>query len=138
MDEPNARCASPLRSDISVSHTDDLAAVIMSRKGKVGIDLEKVRPRIGKVKDKFLNAFEIELLEKGRELEQMTVAWCAKEALYKFYGVRNLDFREQMIVEIPINAGMTFNAEIRFEVNREKYTLYSRMIGDCVLVYLLE
>ena len=123
---------------ISVSHTDDLAAVIMSRKGKVGIDLEKVRPRIGKVKDKFLNTFEIELLEKGRELEQMTVAWCAKEALYKFYGVRNLDFREQMIVEIPANAGMTFNAEIRFEVNREKYTLYSRMIGDCVLVYLLE
>ena len=30
---------------ISVSHTGNLAAVIISSKGKVGIDLEKIRPR---------------------------------------------------------------------------------------------
>lgn len=123
---------------ISVTHTDDLAAVIISRKRKVGIDTEKIKPRIEKVKDKFLNDGELALLNKGSELGQMTLVWCAKEALYKFYGKRNLDFRENIFVEVPACAGMAFGAEIRYEGKQEKYHLFSGIIGDCILVYLLE
>ena len=123
---------------ISVTHTDDLAAVIISRKRKVGIDTEKIKPRIEKVKDKFLNESELSRLNKGSELGQMTLVWCAKEALYKFYGKRNLDFREHIFVEVPACAGMEFSAEIRFEGKQDKYHLFSGTIGDCILVYLLE
>jgi phosphopantetheinyl transferase len=123
---------------ISVTHTDNLAAVIISRNRKVGIDTEKIKPRIEKVKDKFLNDGELSLINKGSELEQMTLVWCAKEALYKFYGKRDLDFREHIFVSVPVRAGMEFSAEIRYEEKQEKFHLFSMIIGDCILVYMLE
>ena len=123
---------------ISVTHTDDLAAVIISGHAKVGIDIEKIRTRIEKVKDKFLNEKESLLIGKDRELEQLTLAWCAKEALYKLHGKRNLDFRENMMVDIPPKAGMKFNGEIIFAGKRDKYQLFSEMIDGYILVYLLD
>ena len=123
---------------ISVSHTGDLAAVIMSSKGKVGIDLEKIRPRIENVKDKFMNDYELGRLIQGHELEQMTLTWCAKEALYKLYGIRTLDFRHHMTVEVPARTGLNFHARIDFGGKKNDYQLFSELEGDCVLVYLHE
>ncbi|MCK9400448.1 MAG: 4'-phosphopantetheinyl transferase superfamily protein [Bacteroidales bacterium] len=123
---------------ISVTHTDDLAAVIISCHARVGIDMEKIRPRIEKVREKFLNPEESALIGKEWELEQLTLAWCAKEALYKLYGQRNLDFRDNIFVDIPAKAGMKFIAEIRFSGKRDKYQLFSELNGDYILVYLLD
>ncbi len=80
---------------ISVTHSEDLAAVIISRYARVGIDIEKIKPRIEKVRDKFLSPEESAFVGKEREMEQLTLTWCAKEALYKLYGKRDLDFRDQ-------------------------------------------
>jgi 4'-phosphopantetheinyl transferase len=123
---------------ISVTHTDDLAAVIISLHGRVGIDIEKIRPRIEKVRDKFISLEEDRLIGKDRELEQLTLAWCAKEALYKLFGIRNLDFRENMLVKIPAQAGMTFIAIISFGGKRHIYRMHSKLIGSYILVYLME
>jgi len=123
---------------ISVTHTEDLAAVIISRHARVGIDIEKIKPRIEKVRDKFLHTEESSFIKKGKELEQLTLAWCAKEALYKLYGQRNLDFREDISVEIPTFAGMKFTAEIRYGGKQDKYRLFSEKLGDIILVYLVE
>jgi phosphopantetheinyl transferase len=123
---------------ISVTHTENLAAVIISRHARVGIDMEKARPRILKVKERFLKSKELALIGKERELEQLTLAWCAKEALYKIYGVRNLDFRENMSVEIPALTGMTFKAEIHYEGKQDKFLVFSEMIKDFILVYIVD
>jgi 4'-phosphopantetheinyl transferase len=123
---------------ISVTHTDDLAAVIISRHARVGIDIEKMKPRIEKVREKFINPEETAFITTERELEQLTLAWCAKEALYKLFGLKNLDFRENMLVEIPAQAGMTFNAMICFGGKRYKYRLHSKLIGSYIMVYLLD
>jgi 4'-phosphopantetheinyl transferase len=121
---------------ISVTHTEDLAAVIISSHSKVGIDIERVRPRIERVKEKYLSPYELATIRKESELEQLTLAWCAKEALYKYYGVRNLDFRENIRLEIPAGAGISFKAEIRARETPDKYLLFSEIIGDFILVYL--
>lgn len=123
---------------ISVSHTDDLAAVIISRHAKVGIDIERMRPRIENVRERFLNMEESASIEKENELEQLTIAWCAKEALYKLYGLRNLDFRENIYVAIPASAEMMFPAEIRIGGKITKYQLHSALINGYVLVYLMD
>jgi 4'-phosphopantetheinyl transferase len=123
---------------ISVTHTEDLAAVIISRNGRVGIDIEKIKPRIEKVRDKFINEDEASLILKETELEQLTLAWCAKEALYKLFGLRNLDFRENIRVEIPAVAGVTFRAQILHGERHYDYRLHSEKLGDCILVYLVE
>jgi 4'-phosphopantetheinyl transferase len=123
---------------ISVTHTDDYAAVIMSRSSKVGIDVERIRPRVAKVKERFLNQDEMARLSADKELEQLTLAWCAKESLYKMYGIRTLDFREHIRLEIPPKAGISFRAEINYAGKKNQYTLFSEQNGDYVLVYLLE
>jgi 4'-phosphopantetheinyl transferase len=123
---------------ISVTHTEDLAAVIISRNAKVGIDIEKIRPRIQKVRDKFINEEESILIFQETELEQLTLAWCAKEALYKLYGLRNLDFRENIRVDIPTRAGIPFRAKIHQGSRHNDYGLLSEKIGDFILVYLVE
>jgi len=122
---------------ISVTHSGDLAAVIISRR-KVGIDLEQVRSRIEKVRHRFINDTELGMIKEDTALEQMTLVWCAKEALYKYFGKRALDFRDHMCVEVPGRAGGPFNAEIRFEGLTARYRLFSEKIGDSILVYLVD
>jgi 4'-phosphopantetheinyl transferase len=123
---------------ISVTHTDDLAAVIISRHARVGIDIEKIRPRIQKVRERFLHPEEESLIGKETELEQLTLAWCAKEALYKLYGRRNLDFRENIRIVLPARAGETFHAEIHFEGKIDEYRLFSEISDGYILVYLVD
>jgi len=123
---------------ISVTHTEDLAAVIISHHARVGIDIEKIKPRIEKVRDKFLSQEESASVGKERELEQLTIAWCAKEALYKLYGRRNLDFREEIRLGLPAEAGKKFTAEIRFGGKQDKYQLFSEKLDDFILVYLVD
>jgi 4'-phosphopantetheinyl transferase len=123
---------------ISVTHTEDLAGVIISRNARVGIDIEKIRPRIEKVRDKFISEEESLFIRKETELEQLTLAWCAKEALYKLYGMRNLDFRENIRVDIPVKAGIPFKALICSGAENNYYELFSEKMGDYILVYLVE
>jgi len=123
---------------ISVTHTDDIAAVILSRNRQVGIDSEKIKPRVEKVKDKFLNDREMKSVDNDRKLELMTLAWCAKEALYKTYGERSLDFRDHIILDLPDHAGLPFQGRIIFNGKTDNYHLFSEMTGEYILVYLLD
>jgi 4'-phosphopantetheinyl transferase len=123
---------------ISVTHTDDLAAVIISKAGRTGIDIEKIKSRIEKVKHKFVNDTEHLMLIPGKELELITLIWCAKEALYKLYGERALDFKENMMVDVPDCVGIPFKGRINHEGKMSHFRLYSEMVRDSILVYLVE
>ena len=48
------------KGDISFSHTQDYAAVILNKVGRAGIDIEKINPRIHRVADRFLQDEELE------------------------------------------------------------------------------
>ena len=127
------------RYHISVTHSGDLAAVIMSSSGSVGIDIEKVRPRILKVVDKYLH--ESELLQPGarNNCTLLTMAWCGKEALYKLYGHRNLDFKQNIRLElIEPEPFCEFRGEIRKGSDHQVYQLVSEQFDDYILVYVTE
>ncbi|MBI5219923.1 MAG: 4'-phosphopantetheinyl transferase superfamily protein [Bacteroidia bacterium] len=83
---------------ISISHSKDMVAVIIGKNSDVGIDIEFISDRVEKIKHKFLSKTELCSLSKEYRLEHMLVHWCAKEALLKIYGKKNLDFIGQLIV----------------------------------------
>ncbi|MCK9218687.1 MAG: 4'-phosphopantetheinyl transferase superfamily protein [Bacteroidales bacterium] len=85
---------------ISVTHAGDYAAAICSKKITVGIDIEKMRDRIERVKDRFLSPQELEQIGPHPSLELLYIYWCAKESLYKLNGKPDLDFKN----DIRINA----------------------------------
>lgn len=102
---------------ISLSHAGDFAAFQLNEKDDCGIDMEQITRRIERIKDKFMREDEQSYLDYG--LRGMYLVWCAKEALYKYYGLKALDFRKHMKVDftsLEQNSG-TFTGHI----NKEKY-----------------
>lgn len=85
----------------SISHCDEYVSVVVSKKSKVGIDIEAVKTKIEAIKDKFLTFEELgvlSLLDKD-SLFQYTIGWTIKEAMYKWYGAGNVDFKKNLIIK---------------------------------------
>lgn len=96
----------------SISHGGNFAAAIVSSHSRVGVDIELVSPRIIAISHKFLHHSEKAFLNDWIQLPKMhleltTVLWSAKEAIYKWYGHGELDFRQHMQLSGPI----TFKAD---------------------------
>ncbi len=91
----------------SIAHAGNFAAAIASRQLRVGIDLELVTPRMKAISPKFLNADEKSYLTEWNVipsvyLEMLTAVWCAKEAMFKWYGKGQVDFRKHMFLTSAI------------------------------------
>ena len=96
----------------SISHCGEYAAAIVSGNSRVGVDIELITPRIETVARKFLtndeaNYFNEEYAQfleqwglRGRvHQEFLTLIWSAKEAIFKWYGRGELDFKRHMQLE---------------------------------------
>lgn len=82
----------------SVSHCGDYAAAIISNDKLVGIDVELITPKIERVKNKFLSKIELDILP-GNNINFLTLFWSAKEAMFKWYGNGNVDFKKNMVID---------------------------------------
>jgi phosphopantetheinyl transferase len=81
---------------ISVSHAGSYASAVYSRKSPVGIDIEELRDRIVRVKERFLSPGELKEIETNHRLDKLYIHWGAKEALYKLYGRSDVDFKNDI------------------------------------------
>ena len=83
----------------SISHCRSYAAAIVSSHQRVGIDVEQITYRVSNIKSKFLHSEELHFVHdqpQNYELELLTVLWSAKEAIFKWFGNGEVDFREMM------------------------------------------
>ncbi|MFN3784382.1 MAG: 4'-phosphopantetheinyl transferase family protein [Spirosomataceae bacterium] len=78
----------------SVSHTERFIAIVLDAKDAVGIDLEKPSPKVTKVLARICSEQEIQSV-KDSTFEHCLL-WSAKEALYKLYGKRKVDFKKHL------------------------------------------
>lgn len=103
---------------ISYSHSDAWAAAIAA-KTLVGIDIQRVVPKVMRVMPRLFNADELSLLATDAwEAYHATVLWSAKECLFKAFGRRNvIDFRKHLLIE-PFEfrpEGGSFGGSVIFE-----------------------
>lgn len=98
--EPNGRPYMSDNVDVSFSHTQGFVAVIVSENNVVGVDVEPIRDKVLRVKERFLNQNELLSLKKDTELIQVLVYWCLKEVLFKIAPDGNIDFRKDLILNI--------------------------------------
>ncbi len=90
----------------SISHCGDYAAVIISTNQQVGIDIELFSVKTELVKHKFLNDNELAYIDSLQakysalfsSYQMFTLCWCAKEAVYKWWGNGDIDFRKNIII----------------------------------------
>src|ERR1043165_442364 len=83
---------------VSITHSHDFAGVMVSDKHEVGLDIEKIDERINRVAHKFINEDENKFIVNEKAVLYKTLTWSAKEAMYKVYGLKELDFKENMTV----------------------------------------
>lgn len=120
---------------ISLSHSDKYAAVIISEKYIVGIDIEDTARDIGILKHKFLSSAELASLKEESLHTQLLIYWGAKEVMYKIYGKRKLEFREHMHV-YPFEPGrrMKLQGSLRKNDFSASYKMHAIVESDYVLV----
>lgn len=124
---------------ISISHSDGLAAAIAAPVS-VGIDIQKIVTKITRIAHKFLREEERASIQDETHIPHMHLYWGAKEALYKAYGRRELDFKQHIIVQPFSFNGQEGTMEGRVEKGNfcAHYRLYFRCINEFTLVYALE
>ncbi|KQB99461.1 4'-phosphopantetheinyl transferase superfamily protein [Pedobacter sp. Hv1] len=84
---------------ISLSHSYDYAAVIISKDKKVGVDIELIKHKIKSIKHKFLSDIELAQKQIGDNTNGLYVSWCAKEAIYKWHGKKGLEFKQHIHIK---------------------------------------
>jgi 4'-phosphopantetheinyl transferase len=84
---------------ISLSHSFDYAAVMISRKSPVGIDVEQIKQKVERIAHKFMRPAELQFIDPTQKIEQLYVCWCAKEAVYKCYGQKEVSFVDNILLQ---------------------------------------
>lgn len=79
----------------SISHCGDYAAAIVSRNYRVGIDIEIPNEKVQRISHKFISEYELKELNP-EALSDFTQIWSAKEAVFKWYGEGEVDFRQHI------------------------------------------
>lgn len=120
--------------EISLTHSYDYAGVLMSSAGPCGLDLEIVKDKVLRIKEKFLSEEELSFIQLDN-IEQLYACWCAKEAVYKLQGNKGVSFLGNMRI-LPFTYApqgvMTLELEkedtiTSFQVYYEKFQEY--MLG---------
>lgn len=81
---------------MSLTHSNRYIAVAMHAQKSLGIDIEKPSEKMKKILPRLFSTSEID--EIADDLNKLSVYWSAKEALYKLYGKRKVDFRKDLLV----------------------------------------
>ncbi|PSR03487.1 MAG: hypothetical protein BRD50_05830 [Bacteroidetes bacterium SW_11_45_7] len=122
---------------LSISHSKDIVAVIISRSEGVGIDVEYIHPKVQRVADKFMSDEEMKHIpENGDKTKSLILHWSIKETLFKLYAEGELSFKEQLwVMDVPDGDRGRVNACIHTENKLLIPVDYKIMNGEVVLTY---
>jgi len=103
----------------------------LHRSRPVGIDIEPIREQFTRVVPRVLSTDEI--VHAAGDPHRLAVYWCAKEALYKLYGKRQLTFREHLHVEPFTDDASELTGHVRLPDHEEELTIRCFKTGPGLL-----
>jgi len=118
---------------ISISHSEQYAAVYLHKSQNIGIDIESLNRKFLAIEKKYLSDIELQHVKAHETLP--AIYWCCKEAIFKFADKPGVDFREHIEIEYfdPMKTS-TICATLKLQSNRS-ITLQYLFIDHNVLVY---
>ena len=124
----------------SISHTGDMAAAIISHEKQVGIDIEIISGKAIRVGRKFLHENELHLATKDEQADSAfhhTLMWSIKETIFKWYGLGNVDFREDMHIRSIHHNEQENTATCFFRKTNQMLLVNFLRIDNMVLSWLI-
>jgi len=121
------------KEHISISHSHDKLVIILNENETTGIDIELIRDKVINIQHKFLSVKELDYA--ANHVEKLITIWAAKEAIYKAYGSKELEFINHIYIQNW--EGDKISGEIRLNSDQKKYELKVETIDNYKMVYLL-
>ena len=127
----------PFDKFVSVSHSFPYAVLAISEK-KIGVDIEQIKDRIGKIKHKFLHPNEIDWLSRAESgIEHLTAIWCIKEALFKIHSSKQWSFKEFYVVdEFLLDQFSKIKCKVFDKDREDKFLAYLEKIENYYLAII--
>lgn len=124
---------------VSVTHSGCFSAAILHKNKPTGIDIEKISPRIKRVKAKFLSQQELNEISDPEDLETLHTYWGAKEVIYKLQTLGIISLRKHIYIH-PFDLQNTnvIYGEIRHENLNCLLKITVERIEDYMLVYSVD
>ncbi len=121
---------------ISISHSRDLTAILLSKSRRVGLDLEYMSHRIANISHKFINDDDVITADEEQRKYHLYIHWCAKEALYKICDKQDINFRENLTIEPfePMEKGALLG-RVHNSLRNEPFTMNYFSLGNYVVVW---
>ena len=114
---------------ISISHTAGWAALMVSREGRCGVDIEPADRRAERAVRRVAVPEEIALASGLFPENPELAVWCAKEAAYKALGRTGIDFREE--IRIDRIAAQTLQLTVKVDRMSLELFFWENLIGMC-------
>jgi len=126
------------KKHFSISHSGNLLALFSSNKYCIGIDIEKISNKLESFSHKFIHDKEKIFLTKDNYLLTTHLIWCAKEAIYKSYGLGGLVFNKEMIVSnINYKKNTAQGILIKNKIT-ENYSIHFKKLDSYLLVFVIK
>ncbi|RSK35482.1 4'-phosphopantetheinyl transferase family protein [Hymenobacter metallilatus] len=122
---------------ISLSHSGEWVAAVLSAHERVGIDIEMIRPKAKKLAHRVLA--ESELADAGSDASKYCLYWSAKETLYKLHSRRGLVFKEHLLLSpFELREAGVLTGHLLLENSRSQHQIqYMRPTPDYILTYTI-
>ena len=85
--------------NISISHSYEIAALVISNNLKFGMDVQFKESKILNIQNKFLNEFEKINIGHDPSIDILTMIWTSKESIYKAIGLKGISFSENIKID---------------------------------------
>lgn len=122
--------------EISISHSNDYAAVIIYKEKAVGVDIEKMSDKIERISKRFLSEKELSSISSLNRIEHLYVCWGVKETLFKLYGKGNLPFIDGIqIDEFIYKENGVVSARISLPNFNQEYKIEYLKLGEYMLTW---
>ena len=125
----------------SISHTKDYAAAIVSSVARVGIDIEMPDDKVMKISHKFMHEEEFGLIQQMNTAmtpeHAYSIIWCAKESMYKWWGLGKVDFKEMLRIDtITQEDNIKLSARFILPEGHQTLELHHKSLNDLCLIWV--
>lgn len=119
---------------ISISHTQNYAAILAHPTQKVGVDVEFRSEKIGKIAPKFISPGEF--VDESQKLLHQTLIWSAKETMFKVIDENEIDFRRHFHIHnfTPGDKGIFIASETK-TAKKRTFQIHYEVFADYVLTW---
>lgn len=121
---------------ISISHSFDKLVVLYHTRISTGVDIEQIREKIHLIKHKFLS--DSELAYCGEDAWRLTLFWSVKEAVYKAYGKKGLDFAGDIFVIPPVAGEDQLKATVTTDTFEKEYVVHFRELDNYIMACVID